>query len=618
MDSRGEYEIGITSGWYSIAKSTELLGLAQKIGAVATTGANYIQVDFENTSEFVEPDVIDRIRQTIESLRVKWGAHGEIGELMGWEGAIEVIWLQSHRRLHQYLDGLYDYFIKGRNQREGKDYSKFKPEYMNFHASNLHPIGLFVEKFRYGGHVQMDFNGNPDWGNLMSDPKNERLKRWFQRNLMYQIYARDTGQMFFSEEGIEGLFMRLHLEKKFGVEVEGDLSEESLKSKKEEVEKERKAVEEAFKNKDEGKMNEVLDNAFDKWLSFSALRRIRGMISEEEWAYALVAKYLEFRKDDPSEPLWNMFFKGRSMEDLEAEWGGKGKSLKLFDRERGVVNLLPEIVAMVATRYIVGHFKQPASPEMIQERRLEYKKKNMDWDEFYEWDALKKLNRVGVIFSFETPDVIENQREGLQRIIHAKHIHMLVKALGSKYVKGWIDSEHYLHNGFDPVAEFRACDEKAFEDFIGFHVGSPKPYAPGHDLIDVGSEAQRWIYVYAYEMRKRGFGLKDKGIIIFERGGGRGGGNMPANYLGQSVTAIRLIVDELKKDTPPEKLPLSFYGVSPEGVNSVERQMAIVKEHYWDPLKGMLSVPEEDYTFFSKAALDKGKKPDEFKKEELR
>ena len=44
----------------------------------------------------------------------------------------------------------------------------------------------------------------------------------------------------------------------------------------------------------------------------------------------------------------------------------------------------------------------------------------------------------------------------------------------------------------------------------------------------------------------------------------------------------------------------------------------MMREHYWDPLKGMLSVPEEEYTFFSKAALDKGKKPEEFKKEELR
>ena len=138
-----------------------------------------------------------------------------------------------------------------------------------------------------------------------------------------------------------------------------------------------------------------------------------------------------------------------------------------------------------------------------------------------------------------------------------------------------------------------------------------------HEPIDVGSEAQRWIYIYAYKMRQKGFGVGgNKAIIIFERGGRPG--SQPGEWMRSSVTAMRLIVDQLIRDTPPDKLPLEFYGVSPEGFYSEERQMAIVKEHYWDPLKGMLSVPEEEYTYLGKAALDKGKKPDEWKKEELR
>lgn len=608
----GNYEIGVTSGWYGIAKSRDLLGMANKIAAVATQGANYVQVDFENTSEFVEPDVIDRLRQVVEDLKMKWGAHGEIGELMGWEGAMEVIWIQSHRRLHQYLDGLYDYFVKGKNQRPGKDYFKYRPQYLNFHASNLHPIGLFVERFRYAGHVQMDFNGKENWEDLLNDPKNKKLKRWFQKNILFYIYARETAEFYFDEDQIIRRYIARFLQEKKGLDLESQ-DEEMRKKAVPEFTKYLESYTKDKQNEDNGEIiYEVLDYMFDKWLTFSALRRIRGMISEEEWAYALIAKYLEFRKDDPDEPLWNMFFPGKNMDDLEKQWS-ELKELKLFDKKRGVVNLMPEVIAMVACRYIIGHFKCKPPAEYIQDKKVEAQRKKQEWDPFYELPAIKKLDTVKVLITFETPDVIENQREGLQRIIHARHMHKLVKAFNHPYVKAWLDSEHYLHNGFDPIEEIRDCPDESFKDFVGFHVGSPKPYAPGHDHIEVGSEAQRWIYVYAYEMRKKGFGVETPGIIIFERGGG----NTPMEIVGRSVISIRLIVDQLMKDTPPEKLPPEFYGVSTEGMMSVEKQMAVVREHYWDPLKGLLAVPEEEHTFFSKAAVTKGKR-EEFKKEELR
>jgi hypothetical protein len=620
MSGRGEYQVGITSGWYGIAKSSELLGLAQKIAAATTSGANFIQVDFENTAEFVEPDVMDRIRQTMESLQIFWGAHGEIGETMAWESAIDVFWKQSHRRLHQYLDGIYDYFYKSKDQRRPEGaYVKYRPYYVNFHASNTHPIGLFVERFRYSGHLMACIDGSDSWEDFFKDQKNLALKKWFQRNILYHIFGRESGVVYRNERDILDMMIKSFVGKKISEKYR-----DKIRENEEEYGKEFssliKEYTKAFEEKDENKMQEVYDSALEDWLDMSALRRVRGMILEEEWAYAIIAKYLEFRKDDKDEPLWKMFFGNKSMEDLEKEWSRNEskKEIKLFDKEKGLVNLFPDVVAMVAIRYIIGHFQQPASPEMIQDKKLELQRKKKEWDPFYAKTALEKLDIVKVFFSFETPDVLENQREGLQRIIHARHIDKLVKAFNHPYIKGWFDSEHYLHNGFDPIDEIRSCEDGAFENFIGFHVGSPKPYAPGHDPIDVGSESQRWIYIYAYEMRKKGFGMKDKGLIIFERGGGRGGGTQPIHYLGQSVTSIRLIIDELLKDTPPEKLPMSFYGVSPEGFQSMERQISIIREHYWDPLKGTLSVPEEEYTFLGKAALEKGKKPDEWKREELR
>lgn len=606
----GGYEIGVSSGWFSIAKAQELLGLASKTASIATYGVNYVQVDFENTSEFFEPDVIERLRHVVDSLQIKWGAHGEIGEFMGWEGAIEVIWKQSHRRLHQYLDGLYDFFIKGRGQREGKNYEKYKPQYLNFHASNMPPIGLFVERFRYGGHVMLDFQGRENWDTLIDKENNRKLKEWFQRNILFHIFAREAGIVFFNDQDV--------LEKAV---IPGILEDKKISPGPSEEEK-RKYAEE-FKrysdgfDKDTEITREILDYLYKTWLDMSALRNLRGAVSQEEWAYAIVAKYLEFAKDDPKEPLWKMFFGDKTMKDLEDEWSREGKEIKLFDRVRGTVNLMPEIVAMVAMRYIIGHFNTKPLPEFLSERRQRFKREDREWDEFYSKTAMEKLNIVKVVFAFETPEIIENQREGLQRIIHARHIYKLVKAFDSPYIKGLFDSEHYIHNGFNPIEEIRSCPDDMGKYFIGFHVGAPKPYHPVHEPIDVGSEAQRWIYIYAYELRKKGFGVDDKGLIIFERGGARGG-QSPLSFIGQSATAMKLIVEELEKDTPPDRLPVSFFGVSPEGMYSEERQIAIMKEHYWDPLKGMLSVPEEEYTFFSKAALDKGKKGEEFKKQELR
>ena len=72
----------------------------------------------------------------------------------------------------------------------------------------------------------------------------------------------------------------------------------------------------------------------------------------------------------------------------------------------------------------------------------------------------------------------------------------------------------------------------------------------------------------------------------------------------------------LERDTLPEKLPLQFFGMDEKSID-VKRQEVSMKEHFLDPLKGMIAVPEEEYTFLSKAATDKGK-AEVWKKEQYR
>ena len=104
------------------------------------------------------------------------------------------------------------------------------------------------------------------------------------------------------------------------------------------------------------------------------------------------------------------------------------------------------------------------------------------------------------------------------------------------------------------------------------------------------------------------------GVLVFERGGGKD----PGEYIRTSVIALRHIVEQLDKNVDPKDLPLEFFGISPQSVHGIERQMRTIKEHTLDPLKGMLHFPEEQFSFLSTEAIKKGKKPEEWLKEEYR
>ena len=74
----------------------------------------------------------------------------------------------------------------------------------------------------------------------------------------------------------------------------------------------------------------------------------------------------------------------------------------------------------------------------------------------------------------------------------------------------------------------------------------------------------------------------------------------------------------LEMDTPPEELPLEFYGLDKFSTAfDVERQKQIMMDHRFDVLKDLFEVPEEDWGLLSTSAVKKGKK-EIFKKEELR
>jgi hypothetical protein len=99
--------------------------------------------------------------------------------------------------------------------------------------------------------------------------------------------------------------------------------------------------------------------------------------------------------------------------------------------------------------------------------------------------------------------------------------------------------------------------------------------------------------------------------ILFERGGFKD----PYQH---AVTALKIMVKFLEKDVPPDKLPDEFFGVSKRGLLSEERQWVTIFQNAMSPLRGLLKIPEEDYTSLGRAATEEGKRQEEWKKEEYR
>jgi hypothetical protein len=629
------YKIGASSGWWSISRSEELLGLASKIGSAATYGVNFVQVDFESIAEFQEPDVIKNIKRLIDTLKVDWGMHGEIGEMMALESALEVVWKHSHRRLHQYLDTIYLKFLV-----EG-DYREYVPRYIVFHASNLPTIAMVVERFRYSGQLTVTPHGDVNWIEFIQ--KNENLKNWVENsNLIYFLIGRESGIGFVSIESIKSGIIRWVLEEN---KETRDIYQKKLNEKIEELKRggmdEDSARERAMEEITKEIVNNVGKYAWDYFRNVTKLRFAEGAITHEDVAYLIVARYLYETKNDPKEPLWNLFFKDKTWESLEKEFG-----VQFLDKN-GEIRLPPQIVALVSARYILGHFSEKNKEEFIMEQKRLFSKflsdenlkkieetflKKTPFEKIEEINkkiAEKDKNRKFTIV-FENPEITRAGEEGLQRLIHLVDIYRMVRAAkelsGNVYLGIVFDQEHYLHNNLDPLneikslqAELNSSEEKdAGKYILVFHVGAPKPYHPAHQPIDIGSEAQYWIYRYAFELRKLGFGKNgNEGIFIFERGGARGG-QYPAQFIGQSAAALRIIIEFLEKEIEPEKLPPEFYGISSREILSEDRQLAIIKEHFLDPLKGLIQVPEEEYTFLGSKAIEKGKRPEEWKKEELR
>jgi len=616
------YQLAMSSGLALVRRDPNLMGISRKMPSVIFYGVNMVQVDMETqtSAEIFEPDVEQFVKRFYDDLGIRWVMHGEIGPTVAFETAQLPRWRGAHRRLHQYMDAMYEKFAKP------KDMRKYLPGYIDFHISNEIVIGYFAERFRLAGIPMTDFKGRYDWTSILDE--NNELKKWFREVALFLVYGREIPVVTTGPEQLKARTRR---------EIQNLKIDQFIRNNPEEVER----IAQEFERREGRRPNaadireelaklpenqvsndEVIDEIYEEWLGVSATRYNKGAVTDEEIAYAVIAKYLETKKDDQKEPLWKLFFGEQSLETLEKKWGRKDEKTgeliprKMVNPATGEIYLDPDIIAMVGCRYVIGHFEADPLPEYIAE--MFQKNPDREKDSFYRKKAIDKLKEIKVTLVFENPELSEVGTEGLQRIIRGKHMYNFVKAaekmLTPDYIRLLIDLNHWVHNAIDPASEFDILKKEApdFGKYVkAIHIYEPWPIHE-HAPFDIPSDEQVKIYRWVYQLRQIGF---KEGILVFERGGGEN----PQQIARTVILALREIITNLEKDVEPKKLPLEFYGISPAGVFSPERQMVIIREHARDPLKGLIIAPEEEHTALGKEALAKpGMTPEKWKKEELR
>ena len=271
----------------------------------------------------------------------------------------------------------------------------------------------------------------------------------------------------------------------------------------------------------------------------------------ERIAYLVTAKWMS----DNNDPIW------------------QGIVGKKFEEVRGNPRVW---VPAVSAKYIWGHFnpKKLADPKPI-------------------------LEKYDIYFVIETAMVSAGIEEEY-RFVHPKHFVVLCKHSGTRYFKACIDFEHILGAGINPDEEIDAMEPDGGKYVNVLHVGWPTPLQPAHYPIPLGSEQQEWLYRWMYKLRKKGFDESEDRFIIFERAAPIG----QLDPVLQSTLALRKIIKYLRLDVPPDKLPLDFYGIEEKDLKMQETQ---IKEHALDPIRGLLKIPEEKFSFLGRAAAAEGK-----------
>jgi hypothetical protein len=341
-------------------------------------------------------------------------------------------------------------------------------------------------------------------------------------------------------------------------------------------------------------------------------------------AYKILAHFLFFKKDLAWRKMAELYAEeiGEVDYSKDGHEGTKTWIEEKFDEARARGGRFEKsfkefFYAAVSAKFLEGHllkafrFIKDELPREIEKNKI------IETEE--DKRALISISK-NLKIAIEIPDARNPAQAGLYPLWRPKQTYIAILATrerlreeGLEEFSGnvfmLIDWEHLATHGVDPLQEFQELTEKipnVGKFILSVHANYPSPLH-SHRPIEIGDII---IYKLLWILRKAGLGKYHTTYLIFERGGGE-------DPFKNSVTALKLMAEQLEKDTPPEKLTPQFFGVAAGEIASEERQLTTIREHAFDPLKGLITVPEEEHGFLGRAAVEKGK-TEEWRKERYR
>ena len=580
------YKVGISSGWWQIGRDPSLLGIAMKIGGLgATGGIQFNQIDLDSVAEFLEPRLKENVKKIKGDLKLEVGIHAEVGKIGALESAERRIWEQAHIRLVEAVKASVDLGIV----------------YINFHLSSEIQVEYEEARLKPFGY-QYQVVG-PDGKPLWTLGEDKSIREYMAKFIMlrhsvegeqYRGYSKDVDDWvreavnkelndYQKSEEYKSWIERL--EEYASSHIPDETSRKEYKDQQifQHLQERRRQIQQKWNdeyNEREGKL--LPEKLFERWQKSKMGQYFVEM--GEIGAYMITGFFMKSTGD----PLWKDIAKNKNPEE------------SYTDDYNG-------FNAAIAARYLEGHLRATDH---------EWNRRYLNGMSVLEW-----CEKYNIVLCFETPEVeaapeLGGPAEGIYRLAHPMHGYCFVKKMNSPIIKLCIDFEHMLAQKLDPDKIIKELPDDFGKTVYLFHVGEPKPYqGKAHIPLSRGSQAQEIIYDWLYRIKQKGC---ESAILIFERGSGRSGhGQTPFEVFEQSVLVIRQFAKYLEMNVAPDDLPPEFFGISEQNAAVWKRQLVEMRNHAWDPLEGLIMIPEEKHTFFSKAAVDKGKR-EEWEKRKFR
>ncbi|GEM_PF-609950 len=636
--------VGTTSGIYMAARAAELANAIKKLGYVLTRGADCMELPADVAHEVPYSHGV-QIRHMAKKQGVTINFHGDLATPFEMPDRGE--WRDAHDRV---IKSLRSAIFVGAG-------------YIDFHAS----LNIWLELMTYAGRkltlTFCDHNGR-----FISEilQKNKKLRDWFTEergdSYLNDILKRDertklntniqsTEEKWYKQEMDTRLKKALTQPKIYSI-IE-KIAEANSKAEEKKVTPDKiiadlidaaelrgrartgvPEIDGAIENTMEelrtartfenaAIQKQEVDKAIKEKMAKSGkdgdwdseeLRAVVGIVD----GYHIMAHYLFYTKD----PQWLAMveeYKDVVVDKYGLDYNDPywlDKTWKKAETENDK-NFKEFFYAVVSAKFLEGHMKAAFDwlrNVFIKEEIPDIVKGIKDPKE--QEKEKEELTRIAknLIIGIENPDARSSEHAGMYPLWRPRQIYSAVKTLRSVLktdkVMIIVDHEHLATNGVDALQESRKYI-KTKPDFgelvISVHANHPNPLHP-HEPIELGDTI---LYELIYNLRLTGLGVKRTAFLIFERGGGE-------DPFQKSIDSLRLMVQFLEKSppTPTDSLPLEFYGL--QGMSGdAQRQLMIIRDHTMDPIKDLLEVPEEEWSFLSKAAREKGR-AEAFKKGEYK